>query len=196
LKTQFSLPKGKTHLFTVRNLEPRMGLDNLLKCMAHLKKQKVEVHLTLGGEGVERKKLEQLIAELKLKKDVNLSGFIPQDLLPKYYAAADFFILPTRYLEGFGLVTPESMACGTPVLGTPVGATKEILSVFDSKFLFENSTPEAMARGIRLAVQCYVKDKKAYEKRRGRCREFAKKHYSWERHVNQLTSIINDLNIQ
>ena len=196
LKTQFSLPEGKTHLLTVRNLEPRMGLDNLLKCMVHLKNQKVEVYLTLGGEGVERKKLEQLIAELKLDKDVTMTGFIPPDLLPKYYAAADFFILPTRYLEGFGLVTLESMACGTPVLGTPVGATKEILSFFDSEFLFENASPEAMANGIRLAVQRYVNDKKAYDKLRGRCREFAQKHYPWERHIHQLTSIINDLNIQ
>jgi glycosyltransferase involved in cell wall biosynthesis len=197
LKTQFSLPEATTHLLTVRNLEPRMGLDNLLKCMLHLKKQKVEVHLTIGGEGVERKNLEELIAELKLDKDVNLTGFIPPDLLPKYYAAADFFILPTRHLEGFGLVTPESMACGTPVLGTPVGATKEILSFFDSNFLFENASPEAMATGIRLAVQRYVDDKKAYDKLRGRCREFAHKHYSWERHINQLTSIIrSSLNIQ
>jgi len=45
LKTQFNLPKARTHLLTVRNLEPRMGLDNLLKCMAHLKKQKVKVEL-------------------------------------------------------------------------------------------------------------------------------------------------------
>jgi glycosyltransferase involved in cell wall biosynthesis len=196
LKTQFNLPKGKTHLLTVRNLEPRMGLDNLLKCMAHLKKQKVEVHLTLGGEGVERKKLEQLIAVLMLDKDVNMTGFIPPDLLPKYYAAADFFILPTRYLEGFGLVTPESMACGTPVLGTPVGATKEILSFFDSNLLFGNASPEAMATGIRSAVQRYVNDKKTYDKLRGQCQEFAQKHYSWERHVKQLTSIISGLNIQ
>jgi glycosyltransferase involved in cell wall biosynthesis len=196
LKTQFNLPKGKTHLLTVRNLEPRMGLDNLLQCMAHLKKQKVEVHLTLGGEGIERKNLERLIVELKLDKDVNLKGFIPPDLLPKYYAAADFFILPTRYLEGFGLVTPESMACGTPVLGTPVGATKEILSFFDSDLLFGNASPEAMATGIRLAVQRYGNDKKAYDKLRGQCQEFAQKYYSWERHISQLKSIIRSFNIQ
>ncbi len=196
LKTQFGLPKGKTHLLTVRNLELRMGLDNLLKCMARLKKQQVAVHLTLGGEGAEKKNLKRLIADLKLDEEVKMTGFIPPELLPKYYAAADFFILPTRYLEGFGLVTPESMACGTPVLGTPVGATKEILSLFDSDLLFGDASPEAMATGIRSAVQRYVNDKKAYDKLRGQCQEFAEKHYSWERHINQLTSIISGLNIQ
>ena len=193
LKTQFNLPQDRTHLLTVRNLEHRMGLDNLLKCMAQLKKQEVKVHLTLGGEGAERQKLEQLITELKLNKDVIMTGFIPPDLLPDYYAAADFFVLPTRYLEGFGLVTPESMACGTPVLGTPIGATQEILSLFDTDLLFENASSEAMASGIRLAVQRRVNDKKAYDTLRGQCREFAKKHYSWERHIRQLISIIRSV---
>ena len=196
LKTQLGLPQDKTHLLTVRNLEPRMGLDNLLKCMAHLKPHKIGVHLTLGGEGVERKKLEQLIAALALGKDVSMTGFIPPDLLPKYYAAADFFILPTRYLEGFGLVTPESMACGTPVLGTPIGATREILSAFNSDLLFADASPEAMANGIRLAVDRYVNDQKTYDKLRGQCQKFAQKNYSWERHIEQLTSIISDLHIQ
>jgi glycosyltransferase involved in cell wall biosynthesis len=189
VKAQLGLPKGKVHLLTVRNLEPRMGLDNLLKCVARLKKQQVAVHLTLGGEGAEKKNLKRLIADLKLDEEVKMTGFIPPELLPKYYAAADFFILPTRYLEGFGLVTPESMACGTPVLGTPVGATKEILSLFDSDLLFGNASPEAMATGIQSAVQRYVNDKKAYDKLRRQCQEFAQKHYSWERHINQLLEI-------
>ena len=190
LKGQLNLPKGRPHLLTVRNLEPRMGLDNLLKSMALLKNQKIAVHLTLGGEGVERNHLKRMITELKLDSDVSMTGFIPPDLLPAYYATADFFILPTRHLEGFGLVTPESMACGTPVLGTPVGATTEILSRFDSDFLFADASAEAMATGIRLAVQRYDKNKKEYDTLRGQCRKFAQRHYSWERHLNQLTSII------
>jgi glycosyltransferase involved in cell wall biosynthesis len=190
LKAQLGLPKGKTHLLTVRNLEPRMGLDNLLKCMARLKKQQVAVHLTLGGDGPEKENLERLRSDLKLDQDVNMTGFIPPDLLPAYYTAADFFILPTRSLEGFGLVTPESMACGTPVLGTPVGATKEILARFDSDCLFRDASAEAMAQGIGSTIRRYAKNPKAYVALRRHCREFAKEHYSWERHLRQLSALI------
>src|SRR5207249_11624167 len=60
-------------------------------------------------------------------------GFIPDETLPSYYHAADVFVLPTRELEGFGLVTVEALACGTPVLGTPVGATPEVLSGLEDR---------------------------------------------------------------
>jgi glycosyltransferase involved in cell wall biosynthesis len=152
LKRELGFPKGRIHLLSVRNLEPRMGLDNLLKCVSFLKKNQAMIHLILGGEGIERQNLERLVKKYGLVDVVTMTGFIPSDLLIDYYGASDFFILPTRRLEGFGLVTPESMACGTPVLGTPVGGTKEILSDFNPEFLFRDTSPEAMAEGIQLAI--------------------------------------------
>jgi len=193
LKKELGFLESKIHLLTVRNLEPRMGLDNLIKCIYLLKKEKIEVYLIIGGEGIERENLENLVSEYGLLDDVTMTGFIPSELLPRYYGAADFFILPTRRLEGFGLVTPESMACGTPVLGTPVGGTKEILSGFDSHFLFRDTSSETMADGIRLALENYFTDKKKYKELRLRCREYAEKNYSWQRHIDQLKSILLEI---
>jgi glycosyltransferase involved in cell wall biosynthesis len=193
LKGKLQLPLGKVHLLTVRNLEPRMGLDNLLKAIALLKEKTSNVHLVIGGEGPERNNLVSLIHRYELGHNVTMAGFIPAEQLPKYYGAADFFVLPTRELEGFGLVTPESMACGTPVLGTPVGGTREILSGFDSQFLFKDATPEAMAEGVAWAMDNWLNDEERYAWLRGRCREYAEKNYSWQRHVDQLKSIIDEL---
>lgn len=193
LKEELGLPVGRLHLLTVRNLEPRMGLDNLLKAIALLKENIPDIHLVIGGEGPERNNLESLIHRYELGDDVTMTGFIPAEQLPKYYGAADFFVLPTRELEGFGLVTTESMACGTPVLGTPVGGTREILSGFDSQFLFKDATPEAMAEGVAWAMDNWLNDEERYAWLRGRCREYAEKNYSWQRHVDQLKSIIDEL---
>jgi glycosyltransferase involved in cell wall biosynthesis len=114
-------------------------------------------------------------------------------MLHHYYGASDFFVLPTRKLEGFGLVTPESMACGTPVLGTPVGGTKEILSDFDSQFLFSDTSPDAMAKGIQMAMRKYFDEKEKYNELRHRCREYAEKNYSWKQHIDQLKSILEGI---
>ena len=158
--------------------------------MSILKDKKARIHLVIGGEGSERPYLEKLINEYGLNRDVTMRGFIPIEILPKYYGAADFFVLPTRSLEGFGLVTPESMACGTPVLGTPVGGTIEILSNFDSRLLFKDVSPMAMAEGIQVAINKYFLQDGKYDELRAQCREYAERNYSWQRHVDQLMSII------
>ena len=54
------------------------------------------------------------------------AGRIHQEILPVYYSAADVLVVPSHY-ESFGLVTLEAMACGTPVVATPVGAMKTII---------------------------------------------------------------------
>ena len=85
------------------------------------------------------------------------------------------------------------MACGTPVLGTPIGGTKEILENFDPQFLFRDTTPEAIAHGIQKAIDIYLKDEDNYNQLRTRCRQFVIQNYSWQRHIDQLESIINEL---
>ena len=193
LKTQLGLPEGCVNLFTLRNLEPRMGLDNLIKAMSLLKKKGTKVHLVIGGRGPEEILLKDLIEHEQLQDDVRMAGFIPADQLPDFYGAADFFILPTLRLEGFGLVTVESLACGTPVLGTPVGGTKEILNNFQSNLLFEDSSPESMADGIQLAVEELFTNTCKYKQLRQRCREYALAHYSWQRHLSQLEAVIEQV---
>jgi len=191
IKNELSLPENKIHLLTIRNLEPRMGVDNLIRSIEILKRDGKFIHLTICGDGPEKNYLKKVIHELNLIKEVTLTGFVPSELLPKFYNAADFFILPTSKLEGFGLVTPESMACGTPVIGTPVGGTKEVLSNFDYNFLCRDSSPEAIADGIRKILKRYFADQKNYENLRVRCKEYAKNNYSWQRHISQLNTLIN-----
>ena len=190
LKSALGLPPGRIHLLTIRNLDYRMGLDNLVKAIKILNGKQFKFHLVIGGEGPERKTIEKLVRTLDLMQVVTIAGFIPSDALVNYYTAADFFILPTRKLEGFGLVTPESMACGTPVLATPVGGTKEILTGFNPEFLFKDTSPEAMADGIQHAVEAYYCDKRKYESLRQQCRKYVEERYSWGRHVVQLRDII------
>jgi glycosyltransferase involved in cell wall biosynthesis len=170
-----------------------MGLENLLKSIFLLKTQQVPVHLILAGEGRERQRIENILMELELDAEVSMRGFIPPHLLPKYYQAADFFVLPTRRLEGFGLVTVEALACGTPVLGTPVGGTKEILADLGTEFLFQNPSAEAMAAGIRKIVMEYHQDIDKYAALRDRCRYHASERFSLDRHIERLKCVVEGM---
>ncbi len=113
-------------------------------------------------------------------------GFIEDSELPLYYQASDAFVLPTRELEGFGLVAVEALACGTPVLGTPVGAIPELLRGLQPDLLFEGIGPEGIASGILKHLERAESDPKGYEALRGRCRAYATARFGWDQVIERL----------
>jgi glycosyltransferase involved in cell wall biosynthesis len=193
IRKKLGLPDVKFLLFTVRNLVPRMGLENLIYAMKEIADSAKDIYLVIGGEGGLREKLANLISELNLRNSIKLQGFIPHQDLSLFYQAADFFVLPTLWLEGFGLVTVEAMACGTPVLGTPIGGTKEILGKFDPSFLFENTEPGSMAKLILEKYNFYKDKPEEYRKLSQECRNFVEKYYSWERNIDEIVALFTQL---
>lgn len=193
VRKALGLPAAVSILLSVRNLEPRMGLDRLLRALAILRRHVPDVLLLIGGTGSLRNELESLAASLGLGEHVRFLGFVPEGELPLYYQTADAFVLPTRALEGFGLVTVEALACGTPVLGTPVGATPEILRPLDSGLMFRDTTPEAIARGLREFLDARRRDPVAYEALREACRGHAKARYGWDDAVTRLEETLEQL---
>lgn len=186
VRRALGLPAGRPVLFTVRNLEARMGLDQLLRALAVLKERVTGALLLIGGEGSLRPELEALSHGLELDEHVRFLGFVPDESLPLYYQAADLFVLPTRALEGFGLVTVEALACGTPVLGTPVGATPEILLPLSPSLVFRGLAPDVMAEDIRRFLEAKERDPEAAAGLRQACRRHAEAHYGWDRAISSL----------
>lgn len=185
VKTQLRLPVDEPVLLTVRRLVPRMGIEALIGAMPEILSHGRRVTLVIGGDGPLRPELERQVANLGLSAHVRFTGFIPGETLPSYYQAADLFVMPTRALEGFGLATVEALACGTPVIGTAVGATEEILSVLDRRLLILESTPHAIAA---TTLACLDSDLLAPAFRL-RCRQYAEDRYTWERAVDRLEEV-------
>jgi glycosyltransferase involved in cell wall biosynthesis len=183
VRERLHLPREKTILLTVRNLVSRMGIENLIQAMPEIVKSVPDIVLIIGGTGPLKDTLSMMSRRLNLDHHIHFAGFIPEATLPEYYQAADIFVLPTVELEGFGLVTLEALASGTPVLGTPVGGTQEILSKFDSRFLFQDTRHESISRLIIETCQEYQNQPDKWQLDSQRCRHFAEKYYSWETNV-------------
>jgi glycosyltransferase involved in cell wall biosynthesis/SAM-dependent methyltransferase len=192
LRQSLGLPPAGPVLLTVRNLEPRMGLDTLLEALDSVRRRRPDVLLLVGGAGSQRARLEAIIADRGLAGHVRLLGFVPDADLPRYYGAADAFLLPTRALEGFGLVTVEALACGTPVLGTPVGATPDLLAALDPSLIFRAMSPECMAEDLERFLDGLARDPEAAERRRLSCRRHAET-YRWERSVAGVERVLTTL---
>jgi glycosyltransferase involved in cell wall biosynthesis len=173
-------------LFTVRNLEARMGLDRLLEAMARVRYFHPQAHLVVAGTGSLANALRAHAVALGVENCVDFVGFVDDARLTAYYQAADAFVLPTRELEGFGLVTVEALACGTPVLGTPVGATPEILAPLDAGLLFRDASAAAIADGLDRFLRAFAADPGATAALRGACRRYAESQFGWEQSVAAL----------
>ena len=134
-------------MLTIRRLEPRMGLANLIRAAGILRAGNCDFRLEIGGTGSLEDELKDMIRTMDLHAEVRMSGHIPEAELVGRYRSADLFVLPTIAFEGFGLVTLEALACGTPVLATRVGASPEILGDLDDGLLCP-PTPEGLAERI------------------------------------------------
>ena len=122
-----------------------MGLDNLLRALQLVKKNGFRPYIVIGGSGSLRSSLEDLRDKLGLADDVRFLGFVQADSLPRFYGASDASIIPTSQLECFGIIALESLACGIPTLVTPVGALPEVMRNFESRWIANSNTPEAIA---------------------------------------------------
>jgi glycosyltransferase involved in cell wall biosynthesis len=158
-------------LLTTRRLEPRMGLEELLAALAELDDPRVTLVLT--GDGAHRTWLERLAGDLGVTERVRFAGRVSETELRALYGAADLFVLPTIAYEGFGMSTIEALASGTPVLGTAVGATPEILSPVDESLVVERADARALAEGIRRVVPMLGAEL------RSRCSAYAAERYAW-----------------
>jgi glycosyltransferase involved in cell wall biosynthesis len=190
--TGLGLPDGPALFFTCRRLEHRMGLLELIQAIQGLRREGRGVHLLIAGRGALADDLQRHIRERSLRDSVRLLGFVAEADLPLYYRAADCFVLPTRALEGFGLVTAEAFACGTPVVGTPAGATPEVIRPFDPRLVAD----DASADGIRRALARFLDEVAPDEHLAARCRAYAEQHLSWDTLTDGLLRLFEELRQQ
>jgi glycosyltransferase involved in cell wall biosynthesis len=171
-------------IFCVRRLAKRMGLENLIYAIHKVKQDFPDVLLYIAGKGELETTLHQQIKELDLNNHVKLLGFISDEQLPLAYRAANFSVIPSLSFEGFGLVVVESLAAGTPVLGTPVGGIPEILQPFSKDLLFKDSSVDSLAQGIRevLSEERFLPSDRD-------CQNYVQKNYAWENIALQIKSV-------
>jgi len=192
LRRKLGLPADRSVVFTVRRLVPRMGLENLIAAFAEVREVRSDVLLAIAGRGRLEGELRRQADALGLGESVRFLGFVDDEALVRYYQAADLFALPTLAFEGFGMVTLEALACGTPAIGTPIGATPEILSPLARQLVLDGTEPSAIRRGI-LAMLEWLSDRVAAADLRRRSREYVVANFGWDRAIDAIEDLIDEV---
>jgi glycosyltransferase involved in cell wall biosynthesis len=116
-------------LLNVKRLHPLAGQTFLVEAMPEILRRHPKARLFIAGEGEARKDLENCIATLDLAKAVTLLGLVDNRELPRYYHAADLFVLPSR-LEAFPTVAAEALASGLRVVSADHPGGIELQGLF------------------------------------------------------------------
>lgn len=162
----------RPRLGMVARLEVHKDQPTLIRAIALLREEGLDVDLWLIGEGSHRPQLESLIAELRLHDRVKLLG--SRRDIPELLAQLDLFVFSAKPDEGFGIALAEAMASGVPIVATDVGACREVLEGGRCGWLVEPGRAEALADGIRAVLS----DSKGALQRADAARERAFREFS------------------
>ena len=130
----------------VGRLEPRKGVDRLIRAMSIVGRQRPAVRLAIVGDGPDRLALEALARDLDVA--VVFAGRVSDEELPAYYHAADIVCSPALGDESFGIVLLEAMAAERPIVATRIEGYAEILAGAGSARLVDAGDPNGLAREI------------------------------------------------
>jgi glycosyltransferase involved in cell wall biosynthesis len=175
--------------------DPRKGGTILMRAFNHLKARRPEVVLEVAAGVSESRRgaLLGLVAPVH-RADVRFLGAVALDELPGVLGRASLLVLPSMW-ESFGMVILESLACGTPVVGTRDGAIPELISNREVGRLFdpgpttteeavnEEGLAEAMAEALELSTR---------PETAGRCRTHAEQ-YGWDRLGPRFETLIEQV---
>ena len=149
-RTKIGVDPNTKLIVSVAALKPVKGVDLLVRAASLLKKSTPQCSFLFIGKGPELATLQRLASQLDCADICKFVGPIANDKLRDLYNAADVTCLPSRN-EGWPNVILESLACGTPVVATRVGAVPEILSDSGSGILV-NASAESIHQGLCEAV--------------------------------------------
>jgi len=167
-------------ILSVGNLTHNKGFDRALVALRNMRSEAGDLRpqLVIAGEGPLRKHLQEMVAALGVGEQVRFVGTIPHHDLAWWYSAADVFCLLSRQ-EGCPNVVLESLACGTPVVATPVGEIPYLITSDEVGFLAEpneHDTTRQLARALHTPWS------------RDAIRSYAKR-YTWERVAHAVAGV-------
>lgn len=172
--------------FTSRSHEPLYNVPCVLRAFALIQRRYPEARLTVGGDGRERRHLEQLARELNLV-NTTFTGIIPSGHMAAVYDAHDIYLTATD-IDNMPCSITESFAAGLPVVTTNVGGVPYIVRHEKTGLMVERDDHEALAaNAMRL-----IEDQELAAAIAGRAREECAQ-YAWPQIKGQWLAVYRAL---
>ena len=158
--------EGKFVALFLSRLAENKGVNALLEAAL---KVNHEVTFVFVGDGPLAGRVKE---EAKVRQNVKLFNQVPNEETPKYYNAADVFVIPSQYEEPFGRVVAEALACGIPVIASNWGTLPQIVKPSVGIVI------EPSAENIAQTINSLRENQEQLLMMRANCRAYAVEHFS------------------
>jgi phosphatidylinositol alpha-1,6-mannosyltransferase len=184
---------GDVMFLSVGRLQRRKGHDMTLRALARLRQTMPRVRYVIVGDGPLEAQLKADTATLGVTDIVHFVGPASQADLPRWYTAADVFVMPNRSdgvdFEGFGIVFLEAAAAGLPVIGGRGGGVPEAVEDAVTGRLVDGTNLEAITHAMRAYAESAEERKIAGA--RGRIR--AVQQFTWDLVATRFRQVLQNL---
>lgn len=166
------------------SLTARKGVMNFVEATKLILKRHNNIEFLIGGGGPLFDRIRDNIESCGLQHKVKLVGWVSDDKIPDYLNKLRLLVLPSCS-EGLPGIILEAMACGTPVLATPVGGIPDVIKDRETGFIMEDNSPECIAENVERVLN-YPDLDKIVEK----ARKLIEEEYSYEAAVKRYIKIL------
>jgi glycosyltransferase involved in cell wall biosynthesis len=173
---------------TVKSMERKYGIENLIKSFSILKEKYTDKNLKLllvGGGSLENK-FNQMIDELSISDSSIITGQIPFNKVAEYHNQFSIAVYVSK-VESFGVSILESSACEKPVVVSDVGGLPEVVENNITGFIVKVNDIEATTS----AIERLILDKELREKFGVAGRVRVKDKFDWHKNVDDMINIYN-----
>ncbi|MGG3912717.1 glycosyltransferase [Rossellomorea vietnamensis] len=171
---------------TVKALEDKYGIRDLVNAFAIVHKENPETELLIVGDGRQRKEYEELVVQLGIDHVTTFTGRVPNEEVPDYIKKMMIFAVPsTEDSESFGVAAVESMACGVPVVVSNVGGLPEVVVDGVTGIVVPKENHQKLAEAFTQLIQDPVRASKMGEAGVKHVLE----HYNWVDNAHYMLSL-------
>lgn len=177
-----AMPADRRIVLYVGRLEPRKGVEYLIRAMPLVQQRVRDATLLVIGDGADRARLTSLAAALGAA--AHFSGRVADEDLPAYYQSADVVCSPALGGESFGVVLLEAMASGTAIVASRIDGYEALVGNTDCGRLVPPADAEAIAAAV-----CPLLDDRSHSRRLGTRGATRAREYDWRTIAARLEQI-------
>ena len=173
----------------VGRLEDYKGVEHLIHVVDQLRQSEFKIKLIIAGKSIisgseYEYSLHHLVDRLNLGSHIQFVGHVVNS--EEIYQLSDILVVPSLWLEAFGLVIVEAMACGIPVIASRVGGIPEILSGDFQSQMFEPGDEHHLFQLLKKSLDWRINDPSLGEK----CRKHVMDYFSSSMNLHKLEKLI------